>query len=250
MIKYLQGLKKRRGFTMVELIIVIAIIAVLTAITIPLFSNDDAKVQSANIYANDFYTALQYTMTRYQTTDYYLSPKMQQQDTLIKYDSTNFGNRLGFDSATGNSLVDYLYIEAKVDNGIEYVHVSALYNTLMTQSESDPPSELARLLKEDLSGIINQSNKGYYYAIVDEDSYHNLKVLCVNYCEGRLTVSGTTDDYLDSIMFVDYGILGNGLIAGTCSSCKDSTGRYLGDIGTYICGLGNESGGIIYKGTT
>ncbi len=245
MIKYLQTKKANKGFTMVELIIVITIIGVLAAITIPLFSNDDARVQSANIYANDFYTALQYTVTRYQTTDYHLSPKMQSQTGLMKYDPVNYGNRLAFDSSTGANTISYLYLEVKVDRGIQYVHASDSYQALIAAAETNnsATNELERLLEADLGEIINQANEGFYYAVIYEDSYHNLKVLCTNYVEGRL--SATQSD----LMFVDFGVLNNGLIAGTCSSEKYKTAegyRFIGDISTYICGL---DGSLAYGGS-
>ncbi len=230
MIKYLQKVKARKGFTLVEIIIVITIIAILAAITIPMFNNTDARVRSANIYANDFYTALQYTLTRYQTTDYYLSPKMKTETSLMTYDQSFFGNRM----ADG---ISYYYIEAMSDQGLQYVHVNASYLTLMGRSSITAETELERLLTEDVAEITNQSNDGYYYAVVGKDSYNNMKVLCVNYCEERLVLSGSTGDYQKSIMLVDYGILENGIIAGTCSSQKDPTGKFLGDIGTYVCGL-------------
>lgn len=230
MIKYLQMKKASKGFTLVELIVVIAIIAVLAAITIPMFNNTDARVRSANIYANDFYTALQYTFTRYQTTDYYMSPKMKTETSLMTYDQAFFGNRM----ADG---VNYLYIEAMADQGIKYVHVNMSYLTLMGRTTTTAETELERLLTEDVSEITNQSNDGYYYAVIGKDAYNNMKVLCTNYCEERLELSGSVGDYYNGLMFTDYGILQNGLIAGTCSSQKDSTGRFLGDIATYICGL-------------
>ena len=64
MIRYFQNLKAKKGFTMVELIIVVAIIGVLIAIVAPLFSSDQARRDAADIYASDCYSGLQYNFTR------------------------------------------------------------------------------------------------------------------------------------------------------------------------------------------
>ncbi len=230
MIKYLQHLRRRKGFTMVELIIVIAIIGILATITIPMFTNDDAQKQAADIYASDFYASLQYTMTRYQTTDYHLSPAMKTETSIIKYDPAKLGNVITVPPvAVGEDPV--IYIEGYSDNGLQYIHVGETFGDLMIRTQPVSRTEFEKLIEKDMREIINQSNDGYYYAKVTMDSYNNLKVLSAHYCNDRFTILH------DDLMFVDYGILNNGLYCGTCSNVRDSQNRFIGDIGTYVLNL-------------
>ena len=55
MIRYLQKLKRKKGFTLVELIVVVAIIGVLTSIMVPMIFHyvEDAKITSANFSASN-----------------------------------------------------------------------------------------------------------------------------------------------------------------------------------------------------
>ena len=62
-------MRNKKGFTFIELIVVMGIIAVLAAIIIPnLIGNDTDKKRSANVNAQTFFTAMQLTMTRAQTS--------------------------------------------------------------------------------------------------------------------------------------------------------------------------------------
>lgn len=69
MIKRLQKLKARRGFTMIELIVVIAIIAVMSATVIVGLNTNKSKIEEANTAAADFYTAIQAEFTNFQMFD-------------------------------------------------------------------------------------------------------------------------------------------------------------------------------------
>ena len=59
MIRYLQRLKAKKGFTVIELIVVIAIIGVLTAVIVSNAGTDREKKQSAYNAAQDFYSTVQ-----------------------------------------------------------------------------------------------------------------------------------------------------------------------------------------------
>ena len=58
MIQYLQRLKHKKGFTLVELAVVVGIIAVLTAIImVNMIGGDTEKILRANSNAQTFFTA-------------------------------------------------------------------------------------------------------------------------------------------------------------------------------------------------
>ena len=71
MIQYLQRLKHKKGFTLVELAVVVGIIVVLTAIImVNMLGGDTEKILAANSNAKVFFTASQLTLTRIEPVSY------------------------------------------------------------------------------------------------------------------------------------------------------------------------------------
>ena len=234
MIKYLQSMKKKKGFTMAELIIVIAIIGVLTAMILPIFSSNDTEVQAANVYASDFFASLQYNFTRYQTTEHHVTPGMANatEQTYMAYDNTKTGNYL---------KASHIFIEAYYENGLRYVKVGSTLRDVLQSPDTTSNTELERLLQQDLSDTIEQAGTGYYYAVVNYNvygsslpvtlstptgdktvsfDYGNIKVLSTHYCRQPVSQSS-------SLVFADYNLM-DGMIVGTCSSSKESANCYVG----------------------
>lgn len=63
MLRFLQRSKAKKGFTIIELIVVIAIIAVMAAIILPMMSSEKSRIRDARSAASDFYAAVQTVMT-------------------------------------------------------------------------------------------------------------------------------------------------------------------------------------------
>ena len=237
---------------MAELIVVIAIVAVLMAMILPIFSSDEAEKQAAETYASDFYASLQYNMTRYQKTEYHLTPELQV--LAEKYEKGEAGAEpyiifrkdLGgnvFTTKTENAC-KYLYIEVAYEKGIKYVKIASTLGELIgdtTTTTSDAPFE--KLLQNDLEEVMNSSVEGHYYAVVmcdykydDKGSvtagYGDLKVMSAHYCEEVIPSTADKDD----LMFVDFSELQCGLLCGTCSSDMDGT-SHMGAPKTYLLNI-------------
>lgn len=79
MIQRLHKLKSKRGYTMLELIVVIAIIAIMAGTITANTSTRLNRIRDANSTAKDFYTTIQTQFTRFQMFDGPLTMSLQKQ---------------------------------------------------------------------------------------------------------------------------------------------------------------------------
>ena len=248
MIKYLQRMRAKKGFTIIELVVVIAIIGVLIAIIVPNLSNDSAKAQAADTNATTFYSAVQYCFTKYTKYEADLSLDIKADTSSMEYISY-------FPSANGNfpiNKVTYIEMNTDTDGQVQYVHVAKSLGDLLTDSSSTNTNVFAGILAKDIQNVFHSEEEGYYFAYVYfEDAATSLtttsntvRVEMTHYSAEDIPAPASPSFdaayATNNLMFSDYGKLSCGVICGTCSSAQTSTGAYMGDIGTYFMNKGDE----------
>lgn len=203
MIRYFQKLKNKKGFTMIELIVVIAVIAALTAIMIPLMSNNGG-IARAQAQAKSFYFAAQ--------------------DIMIDYKSSTHSGTEGFYSVEGKSAAAadistgkeetfvFLMLETASEQGL--INLTVSVGEDYTCLKSDPKTDAALLGK--LNRAMDEStDNGYLYAVID----NQCRVVSSFWTRGDL-------DYLISTIIAGTDILFTQM-------------DYIGDevVGAYPAGL-------------
>lgn len=264
MIRYLQRLKAKKGFTIIELIVVIAIMGILMAVILPSFMGDRERVNAARSAANDFYSAIQATMTKFSTYDGPLSPAFSENSNLgvIRYYPLMGGN-YPYDASYSAGGTDaefpartnmYIMVHATSDIISDIAVVTRATNNstgdpgmyeLLKRNEADRNTEFGKKLAGEISDRILFKD-GYYYAKVEfnpptgtdatDMRRYTVKVDYAAYCDRELpAASGDYTGFVTSTISFgsDYKLNWNGQICGTCAH-RDETGRCVGMAGTSL----------------
>lgn len=250
MIKYLQKMRRKKGFTLVELIVVIAILAVMATVILLNIDNRRTRLKTANTNATNFYVAVQSAFTRYMTYPGQLSPVFRDNPATpyIKYYNGANGNypfdasSLGAGVPTTNDNYPSpctLCIEVKVEgNKVVYVNCeNGSITNVVSKNDSDDGSEFGRLLKMEIEKRVEYQN-GYYYAKISCNPQYNamtnqiekMDTVIVDYTAfsyDRLGGSDTSDYTFSG----DDNILLNGEICGTAAPSTDRNGNSIAKIG-------------------
>lgn len=262
MIKYLQS---KKGFTLIELIVVLAILGVMMAIILPNINVRQRRINAANSTARDFYAAVQSVFTKYSLYESKLFPYYVPENPEIVYNAANDPNlqyMTYYPSLNGNYLFDPatvkgdmpkstdLYLEIAAKNGeIQHTYVAAYERgggvngmvMLCGHPTSGTDNAFGQLLAEELKGRINYQD-GFYYAKVSytapaaavggpsKQDTDTIKVMFTAFMQHELPV-GTSST---TLVFGDDNVLANGEICGTCAAWNSSTGNYIGCIGTQL----------------
>lgn len=152
----MKKLLKKQGFTLVEMIVVIAIIALLLAMLIPTLSNQQSIEQESRENARAFYSNVQGLM---------VEEKLR-------------GTVLNSGSATENSKYTLIYAEVTLNNtSTAQTDVSVIFGadisaiksgTPVKVDDEDHPIEKLKEFAGSLNKLLRANDKeGYYYALVD-----------------------------------------------------------------------------------
>lgn len=260
MIRYLQRLKAKKGFTVVELIVVIAIIAVLTAVILSNAGTENERIQAANAAARDFYSTVQYSFTKYMKYEAALSIDIAKDTT-----ATNNSDKIihYYPQLNGNyPREEDTFIKMFVDkNQIQYVKTfsgeggfdSMLKDKTTPENMNDANvlNMFDKYLAKDFDTMMESNVDGYYYAHITFDGAAEadanvksapVKVASAFYCARPFAeFAGDPTTYLlNNLKFEDYCRLSNGNICGVCTSSyglnDDGVPVLLGEKGTFFMG--------------
>lgn len=105
MIQRLHRLKNKRGYTVLELVIVVAIIAIMSATIVAGSTTRQSRIREATSTAKDFYTTIQTEFTRFQMFDGPLTMSLQKQYNASPNSavtSRRYGGMMWFPKVGGN----------------------------------------------------------------------------------------------------------------------------------------------------
>ena len=213
MMKYLSRLKRKRGFTLIELVIVIAIIVVLLVIMMAnAIGGDSEKIMSAVTNAETFFPAAQLTMTKIQLTERQIVTYGAGDEFRIEY--KDGANKI-LKGLPGSQKDSFIFGEVRTTSkGVQWTHVRGTVNDLMQLPDSGSMNVLDEYVNAMISEYIADSYDGYFYFVADND----YRVWCVHFSEYRLPTDGAAagKNYFSSLAFTQDSKI-NERIVGTCT---------------------------------
>lgn len=230
---------------MVELVVVIAIIAILTGTILFGSSGRREKIQEANVMAADFYSTLQAELMNFQMFDGPLTMTLQKKYADLanlkvagggfkKYGGIKYypfaGGNYPFDGRVdvgethldGKPKTTVVYLRFVTSAGrVQAVSFNEMIENLMTVAAGNTDSELSLVLKQEMDDRITYLD-GYYYARISYTAPTN--------------VGATSYDYRANSVKVDWVIYSpKPMLYGDSKSYSFQEQSYL--LSNSVCGV-------------
>lgn len=260
MIQRLQKAQRKKGFTMIELVVVIAIIGVLAAIILPNLDNRRDRINDARSAARDFYNSAQAVFTKYAMYEAPLNIAYKTDADLAKSQYIWFYSSVGGNyprnaddpavsapEATEKPGSIKLYIEAVALNGdITHTYMACAQEKFFKKA-TGVDTDFGKLFANDMETRI-ELHDGFYYLQVSyepivmdssdpsKNETGTVKVDSVAFMPRELpAMTGTLSEYRTSALFFGEDFeLATGDICGTFGTWDAANGSMMGFEGTTL----------------